>query len=256
MSLRKNEILSTIAEAYSKLINSKLKFAIVEEESLKAYVTLKKQKAENMEFTLMKNDISYIEDIIPKENSEEKDNENEEETIGKNMSENEEKDKFNFNLDKDSNPFGGVLVGGGAGVGAGVVSTAGITFLGGGAMTGIGLIVVVPSLIGFGAYKIYKTVKEKEKKTFFDSFNLEKMKIEKEFQQYVAHQIDDYFNKSIIIENNDEIEKYINNIIDIYVSIDKKIVESKLNLQQNILLNKIKKDGKIVSINIQKLNKN
>ena len=277
MSLRKNEILATIAEAYFKLKDSKLKFSIVQEESLKAYVTSKKQKAENTEFTLMKDNISYIEDIIPNKNSEETTNGNEGDNIGKNMAEIGEKDKFDFNLDKDTNPFAGVLIGGGiaAGAGAGAavgsiaaciafdsvflmstageIFAAGFTFLGGAAITGIGLVVAVPSLIGFGAYKIYKFVKDKDKKNFFESFNLEKMKIEREFQQYVICKIDDYFNKRIIIENNDEIEKYINNIIDIYLSIDKQIIESKLDLEQNQLLNKIKKDGKIVSINISKI---
>ena len=277
MSLRKNEILATIAEAYFKLKDSKLKFSIVQEESLKAYVTSKKQKAENTEFTLMKDNISYIEDIIPNKNSEETTNGNEGDNIGKNMAEIGEKDKFDFNLDKDTNPFAGVLIGGGiaAGAGAGAavgsiaaciafdsvflmstageIFAAGFTFLGGAAITGIGLVVAVPRLIGFGAYKIYKFVKDKDKKNFFESFNLEKMKIEREFQQYVICKIDDYFNKRIIIENNDEIEKYINNIIDIYLSIDKQIIESKLNLEQNQLLNKIKKDGKIVSINISKI---
>ena len=296
MSLRKNEILSTIADAYFKLIKSKLKFSIVEEESLKAYVTPKKLKIENLEFTLMKKDISYIEDIIPKENSEEakeiktpeKDEEkqklqNEEkegDNLGKKITEIGEKEKFDFNSDKDNNPFKGVLIGGGitagAGIGAAVgsiaaciifdsvalvsgeffavsITTAGFTFLSGAAVTGLGLVVAVPSLIGFGAYKLYKNAKEKEKKKFFDSFNLEKMKIEKEFQKYVICEIDNYFNKTIIIENNDVIEKYINNIIDIYISIDNKIIESKLNFDKNKLLNKIKKDGKIVSINIAKI---
>ena len=180
-----------------------------------------------------------------------------------------EKDKFDFNLDKDKNPFAGVLIGGGiaAGAGAGaavgsiatciafdsIFLTAGFTFVGGIAVTGIGLIFPVPSLIGFGAYQIYKVFKDKDKKNFFESFNLEKMKIEKEFQQYVICKIDDYFNKTIIIENNDELEKYINTIIDIYISIDKQTVESKIDLEQNHLLNKIKKDGKVVSINISKI---
>ena len=278
MSPRKNEILSTIAEAYSKIVNSKLKFVIVEEESLKVYVTSKKQKADNMEFTLMKNDICYIEDIIPKKNSDDNkktdtpgkddeiqklhDSENEGDNLGKNMSEIGEKDNFDFNLDRDKNPFTGVLIGGSiatrAGVGAAVgsiaaLTSAGFAFLGGLAATGIGLVVAVPSLIGFGAYKIYKTVKDKDKKKFFDSFNLEKMKIEKEFQQYVICKMDDYFNKRIIIENNDEIEKYINNIIDIYISIDNQIIESKIDLDHNKLLDKIKKEGKIVVINISKI---
>ena len=249
-----------------------------------------------MEFTLMKNDICYIEDIIRKENNDDntkintpgkdeekqtlKNNENEGDNLGKNMSEIREKDNFDFNLDRDKNPFTGVLIGGGIAAGAGVgaavgsiaaciafdsvvlvtyagnffaITSAGFTFLGGAAATGIGLVIAIPSLIGFGAYKIYKNVKDKDKKKFFDSFNLEKMKVEKEFQKYVICKIDNYFGKRIDIENNDEIEKYINNIIDIYLSIDNQIIESKIDLEQNKLLNKIKKDGKIVSINISKI---
>ena len=79
------------------------------------------------------------------------------------------------------------------------------------------------------------------------------MKIEKEFQKYVICKIDNYFNKKIIIEKNDELEMYINNIIDIYISIDKEIIESKQKLEKNQLLNKIKKDGKIVAFNISKI---
>ena len=279
MSLRRNEILSTMAEAYYKLINSKLKFSIVEEESLKAYVTLKKQKTENMEFTLMKKDINYIEDIIPRQNSEEdieidtpgknEDKEklenigNEEDNLGKKMSEISEKDKFDLNLDRDKNPFTAILIGGGIATGTGIgaaiigfdslIVSIGMTFFSGVAMTGLGIVVAVLGLIGFGAYKLYKTVKDKDKKKFFESFHFEKMKIEKEFQKYVICKMDNYFNKRIIIDNNEEIEKYINNIIEIYLSIDTQIIESKLDLEKKHLLNKIKKDGKITAMNISKI---
>ena len=285
MSFRKNEILSTISEAYLKLTNSKLKFSIVQDNSLKPYVTSKKQKGENPEFTLMKNAVNYIEDIIPEEISEEKEeietttededkqklenNENEGDNLGKNMDKMGEKDKFDYNLDNYKNPFTKVLIRGGiaAGTGAGAavggaaafiafdsfLVTSALTALGGMAVTGIGLIIAVPSLIGFGAYKIYKNVRDKDKKKFFDSFNLEKMEIEKEFQKYVICKIDNYFNKKIIIENNDELEMYINNIIDIYISIDKEIIESEQKLKKNQILNKIKKDGKIVAFNISKI---
>ena len=150
-----------------------------------------------MEFTLMKNDIFYIEDVIPKENTEDnkitdtpgrdeenhnlQNKENEGDNLGKNMSEIGEKDNYDFNLDRDNNPFTKVLIGGGIATGAGVgaavgsiaaciafdsvvlvtyagefyaITSAGFTFLGGAAATGIGLVIAVPSLIGFGAYKI------------------------------------------------------------------------------------------------------
>ena len=292
LSLRKIEFLSTLAECYYKFNNTKLKFSIVEEESLKSYVTTEKQKRnENIEFTLMKNDINYIEDLFNKEKSPEtigKDEENQqlvnkkenEDNLGNKMSEMGEKDKYDFNLESDANPFTGVLVGGavatGAGVGAaagsiaaclafdsvflastaGEIFAAGFTFIGGAAISGIGLIIAVPSLIGFGIYQIYKVVKNQKRKEFFESFHLDKMKIEKEVQKYAICKIDIYFNKRIIIENLTEIENYINDIIDIYIETDNKIIENKLiqyGKENNLLLEKIQIDGIIISNNISKI---
>ena len=66
-SPRKNEIISTIAESYYKFQKSKLKFAFIDKDSLREYVTSKGQKYYDTSFTLMDNDHCYIEDIIKNE---------------------------------------------------------------------------------------------------------------------------------------------------------------------------------------------
>ena len=250
---RKNELIMTIAEAYYKLTNKKLKFSIVKDEKLSSYVTYTKQKKENPDFTLMKDNYSFIEDIIktkdikneetPKGKSYENEKENEddekqnlekkEEKLKENMNEmGIEKGDFNFNLDFEKNPFKGVLIGGAAATGAGAAAVggsiaacivfdsvflastageifaAGFAFLGGFAVAGIGIVIAIPSLLGFGAYKIYKTIKEKKRKEFFESFKLDKMIVEREFQFDVINKIEEYFNNGVNIE---EIKPKIDN---------------------------------------------
>ena len=56
-SPKKNEIISTIAEAYYKYTNSKLLFSNVQEEPLKDYVTYESYKDYNENYTLMKKKI-------------------------------------------------------------------------------------------------------------------------------------------------------------------------------------------------------
>ena len=53
LSTRKKEIISTIAEIFYKITNNKLKFISVEEENLKDYVTSKKQKNDDPNFTII-----------------------------------------------------------------------------------------------------------------------------------------------------------------------------------------------------------
>lgn len=187
--------------------------------------------------------ICYIEDIIKnkqsenKEEKEENQNDGEVEKLKKiehsKLGDNliSEKGNYDINLDTDRNPFKGALVGGAVVYGTGFAASwgsiaaclmfdsvylasaatgeifaAGFTYLGGLALGGIGIIVAIPSLLGFGAYKIYQINKEKKRKEFFDSFKLEKMKVEKEVQLYVITKIDNYFTKFISLEDN-EIKK-------------------------------------------------
>lgn len=281
LSLRKNELLSTIASSYYKLTNQKLKFSIVEKETLSDFVTSKSQKKDNsIEFTLMKNEVNTIEDLVPEENRTDAENQNLNEDMENNLGHNLSRVGETNNLETDNNPFTNVLIGGGIATGVGIgaaagsiaaciafdsiflvgatgeILGAGVVCLGGFAATGIGLVVAIPSLIGFGTYKIYKLVKEKKKKEFFESIGLDKMKPERDLQIYAITKVDRYFTKRIIIQKNEEIRKYINKIIDIYIAIDNRRAESYLNEgKKTELLKKINKDGKIISNNISKIRK-
>ena len=64
-SHRRNEILETIYNAYNKLNIEPFKFVVLNEKSLKAYVTNKKDKKSNPTFTRMKTDhLSSLEDFL------------------------------------------------------------------------------------------------------------------------------------------------------------------------------------------------
>lgn len=294
--LRKNEFIITMDEVYYKLINQKLKFSVVKEEALGKYVTSQKQKSEEDNFTLMKDDNYTIDDVKKmlqieidlKENVENDQIKNEETNqilkndennkLGDNLiKENEKKNQYDCNLNDSSNPFRGVLVGGTVTFGAGIATlggcitacialdsaiitaTTGYAFAFGMAanLLGIGIILAVPGLLGFGGYKIYKTIKDKARKEFFESFNLPKMVVEKEFQSFAISKIDKYFIKMCSIENKKEIEKEINecinNIIETYILIDDNKLESLINLGENNLLEKIYRDSEIIANNIPKI---
>ena len=63
-SHRRNEILETIFQAHSKLNFPKFKFSVLNEKSIKNYVTNKKDKKSNPNFTRMRTDhLSKIEDF-------------------------------------------------------------------------------------------------------------------------------------------------------------------------------------------------
>jgi hypothetical protein len=79
------------------------------------------------------------------------------------------------------------------------------------------------------------------------------MKIVREFQIYVINKISNYFDKRLKLANNEKCENYINNIIDTYIRIDNKRIDSFLFLDEKELFLKVNKDAKIVSINILKI---
>ena len=292
--LRKNEFIITIAEVYYKLINQKLNFSVVKEETLGKYVTSQKQKREEDNFTLMKDDNYFIDDVKKMleidlgENVENDQIKNEETNqilkndennkLGDNLiKDNEKKNQFDCNLNDNKNPFRGVLVGGTVTFGAGIATlggcitacialdsaiitaTTGYAFACGMAanLLGIGVILAVPGLLGFGGYKIYKTIKDKARKEFFESFNLPKMIVEKEFQSFAITKIDKYFIKMCSIERKKEIEQEINdcinNIIDNYILIDDNKLESLINSGEKNLLEKIYRDSEIIANNIIKI---
>jgi hypothetical protein len=96
-SPRRNEIISTIAEAYFKHTNSKLLFSNVKEEPLKNYVTFTKNKNGDETYTSMKKeDNCYIEDILnsnEKEKIEEKKDDGNDDDNDKLKIEDNEKEK-------------------------------------------------------------------------------------------------------------------------------------------------------------------
>ena len=237
-------------------------FSPIIEESLKQYVDSKIQK----EKFLKKKDCCYIEDIIRKKKK--KKNEILDiKNLEQNMTKIEEKDNYEFKLDFDENPFKNILIDGGLATGAiingslfiglGVSST-----LVGFAVSGIGLIIAIPGFIGLGIFGIVSRVKDYNRKKFYKDFKSDKMKVEREVQEYALEVIEKYFNKYISIENQetklkfDECEKYINNIIDIYIEKDNNNLNSiLLELDQKHILDKLKNDCKIILNNISKIRK-
>ena len=81
------------------------------------------------------------------------------------------------------------------------------------------------------------------------------MKNERKFQSDVISKIDRYFNKRIILEpeKEKEINEYINSIIDLYIDIDNKRLQPKIDSKEKDLLKKINKDSKIIIENISKI---
>ena len=236
---------------------------------------------------IMKKKFALRKNSINLQNDQNKDNENEmlnkdndKDKLGKSLIKfGDENENYNFNLDTDKNPFTKVLIGGGVAAGAGIgvaggsiaaciafdsvflastageIFAAGFGFLGGVAFTGIGLVIVIPSLLGFGIYKIYKSYKDKKRKSFFENFDKDIMKNERKFQSDVISKIDHYFNKRIILEpeREKEINEYINSIIDLYIDIDNKRLQPKIDSKEKDLLKKINKDSKIIIENISKI---
>ena len=231
-------------------------------ESLKEYVDSEYHK----EKFITKVDCCFIENIIRKSPKKKiQKNENIKTNLEQDMNKIGEKDNYDFNLNFDENPFKDALIGGGLAAGA-IIN--GSLFIGlgisstlvGFAFSGIGLIIAIPGFIGLGIYKIVTLVKESNRKNFFKDFKLDKMKVEREVQGLAFTKIINYFNKYISNKDKDvklkydECEKYINNIIDIYIEIDNNNLNSiLLELDHKDILYKLKKDGDILSKNISKI---
>ena len=274
-SPKKDEIISTIAEAYYKYTNSKLLFSNVQKEPLKDYVTYESYKDYDKNYTLMKKkNTCFIEDIL---NSNEKkkleentdDDDDDDDKLKNEKNENEKKmgdgimkldEKKNYDLHtfSNQNPFSNALKYGAITYGVGVSASFGsigaclifdsvylasaggkllaATFITGQMATGIGLIVAIPSLLGFGIYKLYSWNKERYRQEFFKDFGEAKMKIEREVYLNTINKIDNYFSK--YISNDDKetkcrityIQNYISSILDIYIKIENNRFNSDLEL--------------------------
>lgn len=295
-SQRKNEFISIIAESYYKLIKKKLKFAYIDQDNLRQFVTTKGQKYFDTSYTLMDQDYYYIDDIIKKnieretkgkdnDEKDKKDNKNDVEDdknknktkkkLGEIIMNEEEKENYDINLYTDQNPFKKVLIRGVTAYGVGntamigslatcimldtVSVTSALTFYGGAVLSVVGFYVTLPSLLGFGIYKLYQMNKDKRRKEFFDCFKLDKMKVEREVQIYVVDKIDKYFSRYISEKDDDinqlieECKKNINSILDIYINKDDQILNGLLIKPNKKLIQKLNNDSSIILLNIIKI---
>ena len=229
-----------------------------------------------------------------------KDNDNENQLLKNKDQENNletihEGEELGLNFDTSTNPFTRALIGGAAVAGAGVaafggsiaaclafdsvflmslatgeVFAAGWTFLGGLFLGGLGLIVAIPTLLGFGAYKLYRLNKEKKFKQFYENFDDDKKKVEREIRQYVIEKIDKYFNKTLLMNDKnlkliiEDINNLVNEIIKIYINEDNHRLDSSIELikkdnsipfenQKEKLLKKLIKESKLVIKNFVKI---
>jgi hypothetical protein len=280
-SQRKNEFISTIAESYYKLMNQKLKFAYIDQDYLRQFVTTAGQKYYDTSYTLMDQTYYYIEDIIKKnkENNENVEDDQNKKKMNKKLGENlineEEKENYDLNLYTDQNPFKKALIRGVTAYGVGntamigslaacimfdtVSTTTAVAYFGGAFLTVIGFYVAIPSLLGFGFYKLYQMNKDKRRKEFFDCFKLDKMKVEREVQMYVVDKIDKYYGRYISEKDNEinqlieECKKNINSILDIYINKDDQILNGLLIKPNKKLIQKLNNDSSIILLNIIKI---
>jgi hypothetical protein len=287
-SQRKNEFIYTIAESYYKLMNEKLKFAYIDQDNLRQFVTTAGQKYYDTSYTLMDQNYYFIEDIIKKNKEKEmkekniddkdKDDENKKivkKKLGENLINEEEKENYDLNLYTDQNPFKKALIRGVTAYGVGntamigsvaacimfdtVSTTTAVAYFGGAFLTVIGFYVAIPSLLGFGFYKLYQMNKDKRRKEFFDCFKMDKMKVEREVQMYVVDKIDKYYGRYISEKDNEinqlieECKKNINSIIDIYIDIDNQRLDLLLKNPNKNLIKKLNNESSIILLNITKI---
>jgi hypothetical protein len=218
-------------------------------------------------------------------------NNEKEKKLGDSMIQLDEKNNYNLHEIVDKNPFSKALKGGtiafGTGVGltygslvscmifdavylgsiTGKIYVAGYALFGGLASFGIGLMIAVPSLLGYGVYKLLRWNKEKNRQDFFKDFGEVKMIPEKEVYLMAINKIDNYFSKFISNDDNEtkwriiNIQNYIGSIIDIYINVENKRFNSLLELikdennQGKIeeLIKKMNYEVSITAINISKI---
>ena len=113
-------------------------------------------------------------------------------------------------------------------------------------ISGIGIVVFIPSLIGLGIYKLYKKRNDEDKKYFNSLKNDESMKEEREIYldiiNYLKEESINYFEKDYQTQYNNELSKKINDFIENFINkkkknFDKLIDENKIQVQNNYKLN-------------------
>ena len=96
-------------------------------------------------------------------------------------------------------------------------------------ISGIGIAVFIPSLIGLGIYKLYKNKKYDNYKKYLDSLKNDKsMKEEREIYldiiNYLKEESINYFEKDYQTQYNNELSKKINDFIENFINKKKKIL--------------------------------
>ena len=289
-SEKRDEIISTIAEVFNMATHNKLPFFLTEEESLSSYVTSKKQKITNPNYTLMKgnNDI-FIENILYEKNKiDEKiqkmvDDELEKfekEKKSENVLLTSEQKELNQNLNSSKIlTFGKYATSGGLILSGGVIfscitieSIAGSlgvvssnillgAFWAGFASFGIGLI----PLIGGATYLLFQKNKINRIKEFYKNFDSNEKKIEKEIREYVINKICKYYLKPIASELEKSIKNlnnHLNEIIQGFITIDNDkldltidSIKESVNIEdeKNNILDKLNKDRQLFVKNYIKI---
>ena len=121
------------------------------------------------------------------------------------------------------------------------------------AVTGIGLIIAIPCLIGGISYNIYKYIKSKKQKEFMEKLaNLEDetMKEEREIYLKIFNEFKVYFQNKLKVKFNSieaQIKHYCNKIIQSINGIMKLFRKKELEKEKKEIKNKIEK---IISLNI------
>ena len=121
---------------------------------------------------------------------------------------------------------------------------AGYAYFGGLAVTGIGLAISIPALLGLGAFEIYKKIKAEKMKDFinevFDENNV-KRKEEREIYIKTYEVIEKYFLSEIEIKSNADIDSRLDEMNKLEINlIEKKNFEKLNNLINSEISNKFK----------------
>lgn len=136
------------------------------------------------------------------------------------------------------------------------LSCIGITGVG---MASAGIVVLLPSILLYGGYKVYKNVKDKNFYKFYEDFD--KKEIEKKVYFYTFNKIQKYYKKFFFVNEEEKKSKidlchsYLNNIFEILFKADKANIEKiiKDNNLKDCSYKRIYLEPIIVLKNIEKL---
>ena len=126
-------------------------------------------------------------------------------------------------------------------------------------MASAGIVVLLPSILLYGGYKVYKNVKDKNFYKFYEDFD--KKEIEKKVYFYTFNKIQKYYKKFFFVNEEEKKSKidlchsYLNNIFEILFKADKANIEKiiKDNNLKDCSYKRIYLEPIIVLKNIEKL---